>query len=79
MATRLMPSIGAILLHHRVGTMPSKKVDLLTLDSGDTVHIEFLSVAMILCDKMDFNFGVNMVSFCRDSHIYSHSCRYVCT
>ena len=33
----------------------------------------FLSVAMILCNKMDFNFGVNMADFCRDGHI----CMYI--
>ena len=35
--------------------MPSRKADLLTLASRDTVHRYFLSVAMILCNKMDFS------------------------
>ena len=25
---------------------------------------------MLLCNKKDFSFGVNMVGFCRDSHIF---------
>ena len=41
--------------------MPSRKADPLTL--GDTVHRYFLSVTMILYDKMDFSFGVT--AFCR--------------
>ena len=49
--------------------MPSRKADSLTLGSRDTVHGYLLSVAMILCNKMDFNFGVNMAGFCRASHI----------
>ena len=35
--------------------MPSRKADPLTLASRDTVHRYFLSVAMILCNKMDFS------------------------
>ena len=35
--------------------MPSRKADLLRLASRDTVHRYFLSVAMILCNKMDFS------------------------
>ena len=53
--------------------MPSRKADLLTLGSRDTVHRYFLSVAIILCNKMDFSFGVNMAGFCRVSHIYGLS------
>ena len=49
--------------------MPSRKADLFTLDSGDTVHRWLMSVAMLLCNKSDFSFGANMVGFCRDSHI----------
>ena len=50
--------------------MPFRKVDLLTLDSGDTVH--FLNVASILLyNNSDFSFDANMVGFCRDSHNYS--------
>ena len=50
--------------------MPSRKADLLTLGSRDTVHRYFLSVAMILCNKMDFSFGVNMAGLCRASDIH---------
>ena len=51
--------------------MPSRKAYPLTLESGDTVHRQLLSVAMLLFNKSDFSFGANMVGFCRDSHIYS--------
>ena len=47
--------------------MPSRKVNLLTLCSRDTIHRYLLSVAMILCNKMDFSFGTNMAGFCRAS------------
>ena len=50
--------------------MSSRKADLLTLGSRDTVHRQFLSVAIILCNKMDFSFGANVAGFCRDGHIF---------
>ena len=34
------------------------------------VHRYFLSVPIILCNKMDFSFGANMPDFCRASHVY---------
>ena len=34
------------------------------------MHRYFLSVAMILCNKMDFSFGVNMAGLCRASDIH---------
>ena len=43
----------------QVGKMPSRKADLFTLGSRDTVCRYLLSVAMILCNKMDFSFGAN--------------------
>ena len=49
--------------------MPSRKVDSLTLDSRHTVHRYFSSVAINLCNKMDFSFGAYMwAGFCRDDH-----------
>ena len=45
--------------------MPSVKAYPLTLGSRDTVHRYFLSVAVILCNKMNFSFDVNTVDFCR--------------
>ena len=51
--------------------MLSRKVDLLTLGSRDTVHRYFLSVAIILCNKMDLSFGANMAEFFQSrSHTY---------
>ena len=49
--------------HHRINKMPSRKVDPLTLGSRDSVHRYFLSVAIILCNKMDFSFGASMAAF----------------
>ena len=81
MATQLVPHVGTTLLTvtsqgqqkkhrvHRVGP-PSRKADLLTLGSRDTVYGYFLSVAMILCNKMDFSFGANMAGLCRASDIH---------
>ena len=39
--------------------MPSRKAGSLTLGSRDTVHRYLLSVAIILCNKMDFSFGAS--------------------
>ena len=64
MATQLVPSIGAILL-----TMTSQgQKNALQKGSRDTVHRYFLSVAIILYNKMDFSFGVNMAGFFRAGH-----------
>ena len=43
--------------------MPSRKADSLTLGSIDTLHRYFLSVTIILCNKMDFSFGTNMAGY----------------
>ena len=49
--------------------MPSRKADPVTLGSRGTVHRYLMSVAIILCNKMDFSFGANMAGFCRVGHI----------
>ena len=60
MATQLVPSIGAILL-----TMTSQ---------GQQNALQksrlFLSIAMILCNKMDLSFGANMAGFDERVTIY---------
>ena len=43
--------------------MPSRKADLLILGSIDTVYRYFLSVAIILCNKINFSFGTNMAGY----------------
>ena len=51
----------------------------------ETLHRQFLSVAMILCNKMGFSFGTNMADFCRDGHIFIYFiciaclCTCICT
>ena len=73
MATQLAPSIGAILLAMTSqgwkNALQTSRPTHIEHGSRDTVHRYFLSVAMILCNKMDFSFGVNMAGFCRASHI----------
>ena len=63
MATQLVSSIGTILLTDITESAkcpPEKQTRSPALGSRDTVHGYFLSVAMILCNKMDFSFGANM-------------------
>ena len=43
--------------------MPSRKAHPLTLGSRDTVQRYFLSIAIILCNKIDFSFGMNMAGY----------------
>ena len=50
--------------------MPSRKADPLTLASRDTMHRYFLSVAMILCNIMDFSKYITIFRFTPNCKIY---------
>ena len=42
-----------------VGKMPSRKADQFTLDSTDSVHGQFLNVAISLCNKIYFSMYIS--------------------
>ena len=63
MTTQLVSSICAFLLTMTSQGQQKFPPDPLTLGSRDTVHRYFLSLAIILCNKMDFSFGTNMAVF----------------